>query len=89
MNLKSGNIIFDGPVEIRGDIDQGATVEATGDIKIIGNVEAATVRSRKGSVVVDGVIILKRTDRSQRYPSHFIENSQVVAGERLLVQKRY
>ena len=90
VNLKSGNIIFDGPVEIRGDIDQGATVEATGDIKIIGNVEAATVRSRKGSVIVDGGVITSRRGRIEAKKdirATFIENSQVVAGERLLVQK--
>lgn len=90
VNMKSGNVIFDGPVEIHGNIDQGATVQATGDIKIIGNVEAAHVRSLEGNVVVEGGIITTERGRVEAkvdVVATFIENSQIVAGNKLVVQK--
>ena len=90
VNMKSGNIIFDGPVEIRGDIDLGATVEATGDIKIIGNIEAAFVSSLKGSIIVQGGIITTnrgKVEAKKDVRATFVENSQIIAGEKLIVQK--
>ncbi|MDB2447318.1 FapA family protein, partial [bacterium] len=90
VNMKSGNIIFDGPVEIRGDIDLGATVEATGDIKIVGNIEAGIVRSIHGSVTVEGGIITTergKVEAKKNVVATFVENSQILAGEKLIVQK--
>lgn len=43
ISMKIGNINFPGTVIIHGDIPAGYTVEAAGDIKVFGMVEAATV----------------------------------------------
>ena len=90
VNMKSGNIIFDGPVEIRGDIDLGATVEATNDIKIIGNIEGAVVRSLKGSVIVHGGVITTERGKVEArvdVKATFVENSHIIAGQKLIVEK--
>src|SRR5690606_24026810 len=36
VNLRTGNIRFDGPVEIKGSIDASAVVETTGDLIVHG-----------------------------------------------------
>jgi uncharacterized protein (DUF342 family) len=52
VNFKTGNIDYDGDVLVRGDVLPGFTVSADGNINIEGAVEAATITSRNGSIVV-------------------------------------
>jgi uncharacterized protein (DUF342 family) len=52
----SGNINFDGSVVIRGDVNAGMTVRATGDIEIGGVVEMATLEAG-GSITVKGGVM--------------------------------
>lgn len=52
----SGNINFDGNVVIKGDVDAGMTVCATGDIEIGGVVDLATLEAG-GNIVVKGGVI--------------------------------
>lgn len=53
VDFKSGNIHFDGSVIVEGDVLQGFSVEATGDIHIKGSVENAQIRAG-GSVIIGG-----------------------------------
>jgi hypothetical protein len=53
VNYASGNIHFDGPVIVRGDVEAGFAVSATGDIEIQGMVEGARILSG-GNVIVRG-----------------------------------
>jgi hypothetical protein len=53
VNYASGNIHFDGPVIVRGDVEPGFSVSATGDIEIQGMVEGARILSG-GNVIVRG-----------------------------------
>jgi uncharacterized protein (DUF342 family) len=53
VNYATGNVFFDGPVIVKGDVAPGFSVSATGDIDIQGLVEGATVVSG-GNVIVRG-----------------------------------
>src|SRR5207253_1196388 len=39
VNLRTGNLRFDGPAEIKGSIDSGATVEITGNLIVHGTIK--------------------------------------------------
>src|SRR5690606_22320245 len=56
VDLNTGNIDFDGSLEVSGDVTSGFVVQATGDIFIRGTVEKARVEARKNLVVTGGVI---------------------------------
>jgi len=89
VTLKTGNVNFDGPVEIRGNVDQGASVIARGPITILGNVEGGTVKSETSIFVQGGVITTEKgklhslSDISASY----VENSKIICGGTLKVNK--
>lgn len=56
VSMTSGNIRFEGSVKIKGDVESGMTVSATGDIEVGGVAELATLEAG-GNVVVRGGII--------------------------------
>jgi uncharacterized protein (DUF342 family) len=56
VDLSSGNIDFDGSLQVTGDIKAGMSVKVTGDIAVRGTIEAAHVEAG-GSVSVGGGII--------------------------------
>lgn len=53
VNSASGNVRFNGSVQIKGDVQAGMTIQATGDIEIGGVVEAASLDAG-GSIVIKG-----------------------------------
>lgn len=59
ISMKTGNIDFPGTVIIRGDVPTGFTVKATGDIKVFGLVEAATISAEGNVFVSEGLAGLK------------------------------
>jgi uncharacterized protein (DUF342 family) len=56
VSTASGNIDFDGSVQIKGDVVSGMTVRATGDIEVGGMVEAATLIAG-GSIIIKGGVV--------------------------------
>jgi len=56
VDLKSGNIEFDGTVIVKGDVKSGMKVKASGDINVMGTVDAAMLEA-EGSISVNGGII--------------------------------
>jgi uncharacterized protein (DUF342 family) len=56
VNLSTGNITFEGSLQVRGDISATMEVRVTGDVVVNGTVEAALVEAG-GSVTVKGGII--------------------------------
>ncbi|HTK00367.1 MAG TPA: FapA family protein, partial [Bordetella sp.] len=56
VNLNSGNINFEGTLQVRGDVTTGMTVKVTGDVLVSGTVEAAHIDAG-GNVVVKGGIL--------------------------------
>jgi len=61
VSYATGNVKFDGPVVIEGDVRSGFRVEARDSIYINGNVEASNVYSQHGDItVVQGIVGQKR-----------------------------
>jgi uncharacterized protein (DUF342 family) len=87
VNLKSGNIIFLGTVIINGNVEDGFSVKASGNIEVNGTVEKAELDA-EGDVVVHHGINGKgggivRAGRSVW--ARFIENSVIKAGNMVVV----
>ena len=59
IDFSIGNVKFSGKVLIRGNVRAGFIVESEEDVRIEGDVEAATVRSRNGTVTVTRGVIGK------------------------------
>lgn len=100
VSLATGNISFDGSVEIEGDVASGLSVQATGDIFIRGMVEKARITARRNLVVQGGVMgdDLGRDDRNElilrtrlraggNISAKFINFTEVVAGQNILVRE--
>ena len=56
INLQSGDVIFDGDVQIEGSVDEGSTVISTGNITITGSVTKATIKAKGSLTVTYGII---------------------------------
>jgi len=56
VDLETGNISHTGTLQIEGDVETGASIEADGDINIKGMLEPANVRAG-GSLTVNGGIV--------------------------------
>ncbi|GAB6042023.1 DUF342 domain-containing protein [Endothiovibrio diazotrophicus] len=56
IDLSTGNIRFDGTIQIDRDVLQGMRLQATGDININGSVEGAVLEAG-GSILINGGII--------------------------------
>lgn len=82
-----GNLKFDGDIYIRGNVKDGVTVEATGNVMIQGNVESGRILSG-GTICVQGDV--KGMGKTQLKASGQIqcvimENVAAVAGEDIYV----
>lgn len=89
VNLRSGNIRFDGSAEIHGSIDTGATVETTGDLVVHGQILSAKVHVR-GHLTVQAGIVTGATGSvyaGGNIIADFIENSEIVCRGNLTVYK--
>jgi uncharacterized protein (DUF342 family) len=89
INLKSGNIRFEGSVVIEGTIDSGATVEVTGDLEVTGSISAANVRVG-GNLNVQGGVVTTEVGRvfvRRDMRAGFVENSVISCGGNLIVRK--
>jgi uncharacterized protein (DUF342 family) len=87
VNLKTGNIIFLGTVIINGNVEDGFSVKAAGNIEVNGTVEKAELDA-EGDIIVHQGITGKnagfvRAGRS--IWARFIENAVVEAGNMVVV----
>lgn len=79
VNLTSGNIHFNGPVIIKGNIESGAVVEVGGDLTVQGVIEGGTVRVG-GNLQVNGGILANKNGGvyvQQNITADFIDNAKV------------
>jgi len=89
VNLRSGNIRFDGPVEIKGSIDSGAVVETTGDLTVHGQIRGAFVKTQGNLTVLGGVTTgnAGAVQCKGDFAAEFVENSSIVCGGTVRVKK--
>lgn len=100
VNLATGNISFDGSVEISGDVASGLTVQATGDIFIHGMVEKARITARRNLIIKGGVvgddlgrdeddqlILRTRLRAGGNINVKFVNLAEVIAGQNISVRE--
>jgi uncharacterized protein (DUF342 family) len=87
VNLKTGNIIFLGTVVITGNVEDGFSVKASGNIEVRGTVSRAELDAEGDIVIYQGINGKSggkiRAGRSLW--SRFIENANVEAGKMVVV----
>jgi uncharacterized protein (DUF342 family) len=84
VDFKSGNIHFDGSVIVEGDVLQGFSVEATGDVHIKGSVEHALIRAG-GSITIGGGVRRHSTIRAALdLDVRFCDSESVLEARRVL-----
>jgi len=100
VNLSSGNIDFDGTLQVRGDVTTGMQVKVTGDVVVSGTVEAAQIDAGGNVVVKGGIVgvaegmpgVLEGAGRSAQVTARgsiqarFIGNATISAGKDVVVQ---
>lgn len=86
VGVATGDIDFDGSVLINGDVKQGFTVKATGDIEIKGSVNGGEVNGR--SIIISGGITGANRGKVQAVHdvrAAFAENAIVEAGRDIYI----
>ena len=82
VNLKTGNIIFLGTVIIRGDVEDGFSVKAAGNIEVHGSIAKADLDAEGDIIVNQGIqaggVGTIRAGKSLW--ARFIENANIQAG---------
>jgi hypothetical protein len=87
INNSTGNVEFNGEVVVRGNVNSGFTVKATGNVEIGGVCEAATIISEKGSIIIS--LGAQGGDKAeltaaQDITAKFIEGCRVNAGGNIM-----
>lgn len=85
VNMASGNISFDGTVNIEGEVLPGMKVHATGDI-VVGSVVEGAELDAGGDIRIAGGIIAKSNVRAGGSVSaRFVENARVYSGTTIAI----
>lgn len=87
VNLHTGNILFLGTVVIRGNIEDGFTVKAAGNIEVHGNVGKA-ILDAEGDIIVHQGILAKgegKVKAGRNVYAKFIEHGNIVAEDSVFV----
>ncbi|HSV56038.1 MAG TPA: FapA family protein [Magnetospirillaceae bacterium] len=87
VNLKTGNVMFLGTVLVLGNVEDGFTVKATGNVEIHGNVAKSEIIAEGNIIVHQGVTGKSGgcVQAGKNVWAKFIENAKVEAGESVIV----
>lgn len=87
LSMKTGNVKFDGSVTIRGNVPEGYSVEATGDIYIHGLVEASHIKANGSVHITEGIVGMKKgvIDAGVDINIGYINQATVSAGQNINV----
>ncbi len=85
VNLASGNIYFDGSVQVEGDVLHSMKVQATGDVSVGGTVEGAQITCGGNLLVAGGIIAQAQVQSQSGVTARFVQASQVQAGNALVL----
>jgi len=88
VNLKTGNIIFLGTVVISGNVEDGFSVKAAGNIEVKGTVARAELDAEGDIIIYQGINGKggeKKIRAGRSIWSRFIENANVEAGNMVVV----
>ena len=85
VNMATGNIAFDGTVNIEGEVLPGMKVHASGDIVVTGVVDNASLEAG-GDIRIAGGVIAKSVVRAGGAVAvRFVENSMIQAGTNIVI----
>ncbi len=87
VDLRTGNVLFLGTVVVRGNVEDGFSVKAAGNIEVFGSVGKCTLDA-EGDIVVHQGIAAKTEGKvrcGKSLYSKFIEHAHVDAGENVVV----
>jgi uncharacterized protein (DUF342 family) len=86
---ESGNILFLGSVMVSGDVNEGYSVKATGNIEVMGLVDKAELQSDGDIIVRQGIIGKQGVSvrAGQTIVAKFIENATVKSGSAVIVSE--
>ena len=87
VSLASGNIHYDGTVEVAGDVSPGMTVQASGDIVVHGLVEGARIDARGSVKVSGGIIAHSVVNAGIAVSARFAENATIHAGTAIVIEQ--
>lgn len=80
VNMATGNIHFDGTVEVQGEVVQGMTVQATGDILVKGMVDGGSLEAGGNIHIEGGVISHAKLRAGGSVTARFAQGSHISAG---------
>jgi uncharacterized protein (DUF342 family) len=87
VNLRTGNILFLGTVIVKGNVEDGFSVKAAGNIEVFGSVGKCVIDA-EGDIIVHQGIAAKTEGKvrcGKSLYSKFIEHAHVDAGENVVV----
>ncbi|MBO8155211.1 MAG: DUF342 domain-containing protein [Bacillaceae bacterium] len=88
LDMKTGNLDFIGSIVIRGNVPTGFTIQAKGDIRVYGLVEAATLKAGGSIFISEGVAGLKKGKIKAGLDVHagYINQGTIEAGRDIFVE---
>lgn len=84
VDLSTGNIKFDGTLNVKGDIKSGMKVEVTGDVMVGGMVEAADIHAG-GNIIIKGGVIGSVEAQGQPGAPHAANSANLISGGNIQV----
>lgn len=85
VNMSTGNIHYDGTVQVDGEIGQSMVVQASGDILVGGMVDGGELQAGGDIKVVGGVIAHAKLRAKGTISARFAEASQLYAGVAIVI----
>lgn len=86
VNMATGNIAFNGTVNIEGEVMPGMKVNASGDVVITGVVDNAVIEAGGDVRIAGGIIAKARVQAGGAVMARFVENAQVHAGTNIVIE---
>ena len=80
VNMTTGNVYFEGTVQVDGDVMQGMKVQASGDIVVGGTVEGGLLESGADIRIAGGVIAKSQLRAKGAISARFADNCALFAG---------
>ncbi|MBK9573413.1 MAG: DUF342 domain-containing protein [Rhodoferax sp.] len=86
VNMASGNIHYDGTVQVDGEVGHGMKVQATGDILVGGVVDGGVLEAGGNITVTGGVVGRARLRAVGSVTARFAEAVQIHAGTSIVIR---
>jgi uncharacterized protein (DUF342 family) len=80
VDMNTGNVSFDGSIQIKGDVTAHMKIKVTGNIIVRGTVEAAELEAGGDIQIGSGIIAHSKVKAGGSVSARFIENSEVSSG---------